>query len=61
MARNRRAQLTTALLEEQNVCTRYALSACVATAVLAGCGGSQPPIGAPEAMLRSLDYGSCLR
>jgi uncharacterized repeat protein (TIGR03803 family) len=26
---------------------RYALSGCVAAALLAGCGGSQPPIGAP--------------
>jgi uncharacterized repeat protein (TIGR03803 family) len=26
---------------------RYALSICVAAAFLAGCGGSQPPIGAP--------------
>jgi|SRR5579863_1456030 len=29
---------------------RRALSACVAAAMLAGCGGSQPPIGAPGAM-----------
>ncbi len=29
---------------------RYALSSCVAAAILAGCGGSQPPIGAPGAM-----------
>ena len=29
---------------------RYALSAGVAVALLAGCGGSQPPIGAPGAM-----------
>jgi hypothetical protein len=29
---------------------RYALSSCVAVAMLAGCGGSQPPIGAPGAM-----------
>ncbi|MGC9993550.1 MAG: SMP-30/gluconolactonase/LRE family protein [Candidatus Cybelea sp.] len=28
----------------------YALSGCVALAMLAGCGGSQPPIGAPGAM-----------
>jgi hypothetical protein len=27
-----------------------ALSICVAAALLAGCGGSQPPIGAPGAM-----------
>ena len=30
----------------------YALSASVAIAMLAGCGGSQPPIGAPLAMPR---------
>ena len=29
---------------------RYALTSCVATAMLAGCGGSQPPIDAPGAM-----------
>jgi hypothetical protein len=29
---------------------RYILSSCVAAAMLAGCGGSQPPIGAPGAM-----------
>ena len=28
----------------------YALSGCVAAALLAGCGGSQPPIGAPGVM-----------
>jgi hypothetical protein len=28
----------------------YVLSACAAAAMLAGCGGSQPPIGAPAAM-----------
>jgi hypothetical protein len=27
---------------------RYALNSCAAAALLAGCGGSQPPIGAPE-------------
>jgi hypothetical protein len=27
---------------------RHALSSCVAAAMLAGCGGSQPPIGAPN-------------
>ena len=26
---------------------RYALCSCVAAAMLAGCGGSQPPIDAP--------------
>ena len=30
--------------------SRYALSSCAAAAMLAGCGGSQPPIGAPGAM-----------
>ena len=29
---------------------RYALISCVAAALLGGCGGSQPPIGAPNAM-----------
>jgi sugar lactone lactonase YvrE len=29
---------------------RYALSCCAAIAILPGCGGSQPPIGAPGAM-----------
>lgn len=29
---------------------RYAVSGCVAVAMLAGCGGSQPPVGAPDAM-----------
>ena len=29
---------------------RAALSSCVAAAMLAGCGGSQPPTGAPGAM-----------
>ncbi len=32
---------------------RYAASSCVAAAVLASCGGSQPPIGAQGAMPRS--------
>jgi hypothetical protein len=32
---------------------RYALSSCVAAAMLAGCGGSQPPIGAPGAILQA--------
>ena len=32
---------------------RCALSICVALAFLAGCGGSQPPIGAPGAMAQS--------
>ena len=33
---------------------RYALTGCVATAMLAGCGGSQPPIGASGAMSQTL-------
>ncbi len=32
---------------KNRVLSRYALSSCVAAAMLAGCGGSQPPIGAP--------------
>jgi hypothetical protein len=31
----------------------YALGICAAAPMLAGCGGSQPPIGAPGAMPRS--------
>ncbi|MGA7354005.1 MAG: hypothetical protein WBW76_01110 [Candidatus Cybelea sp.] len=31
----------------------YALTSCVAAAMLAGCGGSQPPLGAPRAMQQS--------
>jgi hypothetical protein len=34
--------------------SRYALRSCVVVAMLAGCGGSQPPIGAPGAMPQSL-------
>ena len=33
--------------------SRYVLYSCVAAAILAGCGGSQPPIGAPGAMHES--------
>ena len=32
---------------------RYALTSCVAVAMLAGYDGSQPPIGAPSAMPQS--------
>jgi hypothetical protein len=32
---------------------RYALSSWVAAAMLAGCGGSRPPIGAPGTMPQS--------
>jgi hypothetical protein len=32
---------------------RYALCSCIAAATLAGCGGSQPPIGAPGVMPQS--------
>ena len=32
---------------------RYALTSCVAAAMLAGCGALQPPIGAPGAMTQS--------
>jgi hypothetical protein len=33
--------------------SRNALTSCVAAAMLAGCGGSQPPIGAPGATPQS--------
>ncbi len=33
--------------------SRYALTSCVAAAMLTGCGGSQPPIGAPGAKPQS--------
>ncbi|MGB7049503.1 MAG: hypothetical protein WBD57_14355, partial [Candidatus Cybelea sp.] len=33
--------------------SRYALSSCAAAAMLAGCGGLQPPLGAPGAMPQS--------
>jgi hypothetical protein len=36
------------------VLNRYALCSGVAVAMLAGCGGSQPPIGAPGAMPHSV-------
>jgi hypothetical protein len=32
---------------------RYALTSCIAAALLAACSGSQPPIGAPGAILQS--------
>jgi len=32
---------------------RYAAALCVGAALLAGCGGSQPPIGTPGAMPQS--------
>jgi hypothetical protein len=35
---------------KRSVYSGYALSWCVTAAMLAGCGGSQPPIGAPGAM-----------
>lgn len=34
--------------------SHYAISSCVTAALLAGCGGSQPPIGTPGAMPRTL-------
>jgi hypothetical protein len=34
--------------------SRYALSSCAVAAMLGGCGGSRPPIGAPGAMPQSL-------
>jgi hypothetical protein len=35
---------------ETQALRRYVVSSCVTAAILAGCGGSQPPIGAPGAM-----------
>jgi hypothetical protein len=35
--------------------SRYALSSCVAAAMLAGCGGSQPPIATPGAMQQTAE------
>src|SRR5580692_699200 len=32
---------------------RFTVSSCMAAAMLAGCGGSQPPIAAPGAMLQT--------
>jgi len=37
---------------------RCALGTCVAAAMLAACGGSQPPIGAPEAMPQNRAHGA---
>src|SRR5579871_4823024 len=37
---------------------RYALSSCVAAAMLVGCGGSQPPIGAPTVIPSDTPSGS---
>jgi hypothetical protein len=33
--------------------SRHALTGCAAVVMLAGCGGSQPPIGAPGAIPQS--------
>ena len=38
--------------------SRFALGVCAAAAMLAGCGGSQPPIGAPGATLQALATGA---
>ena len=37
---------------------RYVLCRCVAAVILAGCGGSQSPIGAPGAVPQTLPYSS---
>jgi hypothetical protein len=37
---------------------RFLLSSCVAAAMFAGCGGSQPPIGAPGAMPQGVQYSN---
>jgi hypothetical protein len=39
----------------------YALSGGVAVALLAGCGGSQPPIGAPGATLSDTPFSLSVR
>ena len=36
---------------KNRILSRYALSSCVAAAMLAGCGGSSPPLGAPGQLL----------
>jgi hypothetical protein len=38
--------------------SKYALSGGVAVALLAGCGGSQPPISTPGAMPHALAFGT---
>ena len=38
--------------------SHYAISSCVTAALLAGCGGSQPPIGAPGAMRQTRAIGT---
>ncbi len=40
--------------------SHYAISSCVTAALLAGCGGSQPPIGAPGAMAQTPGSSSAL-
>jgi hypothetical protein len=37
---------------------RYAISSSIAVAMLAGCGGSQPPIGAPAATAQNYAINS---
>ncbi len=38
--------------------SRYALISCVAVAMLAACGGSQPPIGAPGAIAQASAFAA---
>ncbi len=45
--------ITAAKRASSFVLSRYTLSSCVAAVMLSGCGGSQPPIGAPGAMPQS--------
>jgi hypothetical protein len=40
---------------------RFALSSCVAVTMLAGCGGSQPPIGTPGAMPQTATIAAHVR
>jgi hypothetical protein len=38
--------------------SRYALTSCVAVAMLAGCGGLQPPMSSPVALMQSVAHGA---
>jgi len=41
--------------------TRYGLTSCLAAEILAGCGGSQPPIDAPGAMQQTTTIAAHVR
>ena len=40
---------------------RYALCSCVAAALLAGCGGSQPPIAMPNLLQKNFPIGEIVQ